>query len=543
LNSLKIIFSAKAVLLILLFVSEFILSQSRIALHYSGYSETKNFDNQKNVLDEITSWELFLMENDVSYKVIYDDDLEPGIEDDFDILILPSVEFISIAQLEALKNFQSAGKSILSAGSKLIFNNAVGNGLSNLEDLFSLMYLKYIDGKQNSYLHTLNINPLNKFNLNETGTIQISNRNRLVYNEIHNSEENSCGYLIYQENQNKNTSIRYGTIGKSRFFWTGFGLNDVVGEKDDITNFHQLILNALDWMDNKPDVYLSFEFWGSKLPSILFIENNNALEPELLDVLIKNNFHPQIVINHQSTIPAFITDQSENDALVLDLTNLSENNSDIENLSLVISDFEKNNNVKVISAFVNEFLTKSEYLKMFINFGIKNIFVNSNISGSPILHSEDLVTYSISKKNQDDFGNGILQLYYSPKFNCKENTEDSLLTVLNNIDLKKYSFVTAKVLINGWKIRENVSVKNIVAYDNRLEFVVSNQNVVEVNNIPVYINLPNNINGDNISITSNNISLILDYDLKNNLIKINIDRLFAKSNRKIVVNYNRELGE
>ena len=37
------------------------------------------------------------MQNKIPYQVIYDEDLESGIANDFDILILPSVEIISKA--------------------------------------------------------------------------------------------------------------------------------------------------------------------------------------------------------------------------------------------------------------------------------------------------------------------------------------------------------------------------------------------------------------------------------------------------------------
>ena len=86
-------------------ISSLSTAQVKIAVLYSKLSEQHSPNNSQNIIEEITSWELFLMQNKIPYKVIYDDDLESGIEDEFDILILPSVELISKTEMEELKKF------------------------------------------------------------------------------------------------------------------------------------------------------------------------------------------------------------------------------------------------------------------------------------------------------------------------------------------------------------------------------------------------------------------------------------------------------
>ena len=110
-------------------------AQQKIAILYSDLSEKIGDINSNKVIDVITVWELFLMQENIPYSVIYDDDLESGIEGEYEILILPSVNIISNEQFEQLNNFLSSGNSIICSGSKLLFQESSINEYQNLETL------------------------------------------------------------------------------------------------------------------------------------------------------------------------------------------------------------------------------------------------------------------------------------------------------------------------------------------------------------------------------------------------------------------------
>ena len=145
------IFSFLIILCGILIPYNTITAQPKIAILYSELTEKVDNSNSNKVIDAITAWELFLMQDKIPYSVIYDDDLESGIDDEFDILILPTVNFISNEQMEELQNFLASGKSIISTGSKLFYQENILDEYQNLETLFGLSNIKAMDSDNLSF--------------------------------------------------------------------------------------------------------------------------------------------------------------------------------------------------------------------------------------------------------------------------------------------------------------------------------------------------------------------------------------------------------
>ena len=190
------------------------LIKPKIAILYSDLTENYKISNSTNPTDVITTWELFLMQEKVPYKVIYDNDLESGIENDLDILILPSVEIISNDELIELKKFLAAGKSIFCSGSKLFFKDEDAFNYQNLEMLFNLNSIEAVPSSKIGFMHTLTPNHLNKFDSNENVILQISARNQPLICAIQNKNFYKCGN-IYSENSitSDKSSLIYGSVG------------------------------------------------------------------------------------------------------------------------------------------------------------------------------------------------------------------------------------------------------------------------------------------------------------------------------------------
>ena len=172
----------------------------------------------------------------------------------------------------------NAGNSILSIGSKLYPVDNFSSNFINLENLFDIKSISSNQTEDLNCIHTISSNHLNHFKNFDQNTIQISNLNELmVFNQVEN-EKLVCGSLITDDEVSSNkSSISYGKIGNGKYFWTGFGLNDVVGGKNDIEKFQQFIMQSLNWMDNDVDVYFDLQFLDNKKPSILLVECNLSL--------------------------------------------------------------------------------------------------------------------------------------------------------------------------------------------------------------------------------------------------------------------------
>ena len=534
--TLKIKSSFKFILIVFIFLYNLSLAQDKIAIFYSTILENQFGLDSKKSLEEITSWELFLMQNKILYEVIYDDDLETGIENEFEILILPSIQKINLTQYESLKNFLNAGNSILSIGSKLYPVDNFSSNFINLENLFDIKSISSNQTEDLNCIHTISSNHLNHFKNFDQNTIQISNLNELmVFDQVEN-EELVCGSLITDDEVSLNkSSISYGKVGNGKYLFTGFGLNDVIGGKIDVEKFQQLILQTINWMDSKAEVYFQLQSPDSKKPSILFLEFNNAVEPELIDVLNFNEFNPNLLVSNQTIISEQILSKFNSENVTLDISSILESRTNPESVKELVLSFKKENNLELTSVFVNDELTKQEYLNIYKEIGIKNIIVNSNVGGNPIIEDSDLIKLAIRKNIFDNSG-VVNVVYYSVKNNCTDNKEDDLLNRLNQFDKAKNNF-TSLCEIKKWCLtKENIKIKTISNTNNSIEFIVLNNNLSEVNDLEIFLNAGKKITLDRISISSGEVKHEFYSEPNTDAIHFKIAQMQPHSTKKFIIN-------
>ena len=515
-------------------------NDSRIAILYSALSEKFNDSNSAKVVDTITAWELFLMQNKIPYKVIYDDDLESGIDDDFDVMILPSVNFISNDEFIELQNFLTAGKSIISTGSKLFFANSDLNDFQNLQTLFGISKIDSKESSNFSFQHSIIPNHLNQFKLDDDLILQISNRNQALKSDNFEMNAYPYGYILDQNNlDSKKSSILYGSVGNGKYLWTGFDLTDIIGGEDDLSAFKNLITNSLDWMDNKADVYIENFIDSLFSPIVVAIQYNNVLELELIDVLQTNNTKPILFITPDQVIKKDVINKFNEEEIVLDLAeNLNLNaNTCLE----FINKSNSVNEIKLKSILVNnEFLNKND-LSSFKGIGIVNILYTSQVFGLPKFIDDDILLIPFSKNNNNQKSeNAINILYNNPKIDCEKNLDDELLININQLKSNKYNFVSLNSLKRWWGISEQISAEAKSILENEIEIILNNKSSNEINGLKAFLNYNKNFYGKSLTVSLNN--LILDYQLDDivDVLEITLKNIRANSVNKIKVKFNIE---
>lgn len=537
LNSLKKIISVKTVSLFLILGFELIFSQTRTAVLYSGYTEDR-YQDSKKVFDEITTWELFFMESKIPYKVIYDNDLESGIESDFDIIVLPSVEYISEQELAELDNFLAAGKSIISIGSKLdpIDNNSIQfNGPYNL---FGLSPVSLHDDSLKNYIHSIGLNSLNAFSPDDAGVIQISSKNYLMAIQSENRDHNYVDYLFNNNYSECESAISYGTEKGGKYLWTGFGINDVIGGRQDTEKFKKLIINAIRWMDNEPFAFITPGSREDINPSLLLIELNNALDKGLLDVLNKNKIPFHLVIAPGSTITDTLISKVAAANVVLDIGSLSGVRLQKEALSGTITDFENKNSLRINSVILNRTPVSKEELGFFDKLGIKNIFVQSNYNQVPQIVNSNQVIIPVSRDAVKNLCGKTCSIYYRPGFNCLSNSDDSLLILVQKSIAEQNIYYSVDDFRNWWVEKRNLFVKNLTKSGNGVEILLVNNSNTEVSDAKLFLD---SFDGDrDILVTDNGILLQHSFNYNNGLIEIDPGKIFPGSTRKIIVKTTEE---
>ena len=517
-------------------------AQTKIAILYSGYTEKFTDNNSPKVIDQITIWELFLMEEKIPYVVIYDRDLESGISDDFDILILPSVNSISLEELKSMKEFLNEGKSILSVGSKLSLDeNGVFNGSGNLNELFGIKSEEYI-GEQLSFFNHLNFNPIFYNNNKFDGVLQISTKNLPMICDIQTLTNTSLGYIKINEYNNYQTSIVYGLQGNGKFVWTGFNIDDVAGGKNDVEEYKNIIVNSLNWLDKKPDLFLNNYPLGKNSSTIIMIENNYGLTSELIDKLNQDGVEPCLIIAPEQKISDKIKTKIKQENYILDLSNIFINEDEPE--QKYVDELIKINErleFPIKTVLIPKSLTNNKAaLNSLSDAGINIFLFPNNASGMPALENNKflILPYYFDDQNEYDTG-GVNFITYNSKIDCDRNTEDDFLIKISKIESSDSWVTTLSSLRDWWVSRNNISASIFTAGENSANLVISNNNMQEIDNIKLILNWSYEYNINQLVVNYGN--EIIDYSAsKTGEINLLIEKLGARQTKRINMIFNKE---
>lgn len=523
-----------------LFSQDSIFGQSRIAILYSELTNKFGSSNSAKVIDVITSWELFLMQDKIPYSVVYEDDLESGIEDEFDILILPSIEFVSDVEVKKLKEFLAIGKSIICSGSKLFTKENSFNKYQNLESLFGISNIESVSTEKLGYLHSLIPNQLNHFSLDDDMILQISNKNKALIGNLSENKHSISGYVFEGNNLNsKKSSLIYGMVGNGKFLWAGFDLPDVIGGTEDLKAFKNLIINSINWMDSEPDIYIDTFCDSTSYPVIVTLQYNNALESELIDVLQNNSIRPNLVVRPEQKIPMEMLNKFTSDEIILDLSQISALTSNTVNE--LIDNFNRNNELNLSSILVEKQFINSSDLSSSKGVGINKILYNEQVPGLPKFVSNDLLIIPFVKSNKIlNCGSVVNFLNYNPKINCEENPEDELLETINQIKSQKNNFISLASLKKWWSVRNRVKPEIKNYSDNEIEIWLSNNNSVSISDLNIFLNYVGRIDKKTLTVSQNNVLLGYEFSNASGAIVIKFQDIPPNSVNKIKLNLTLE---
>lgn len=523
-----------------LFFQNSIFAQPRIAILYSELTNKFGSPNSAKFIDVITSWELFLMQDKIPYSVIYDDDLESGIEDEFNILILPSIEIISNAQIEKLLEFSRVGKSIICSGSKLFSKENSFNKYQNLQTLFGINNIESVSSEKLSYLHSLIPNNINHFNIDTELNLQISNKNQALVADVSEKQYSTSGYIFENNNlASKKSSIIYGMFGNGKFLWTGFDISDVIGGKEDLVAFKNLILSSINWMGNESVIYIDTFCDSLSYPVIVTLQYSNALDSELIDLMHNNSVRPNLIVSPEQKVPKEILNKFNNDEIIFDLSQFSSATSN--NVNELIESFNRNNEIVLSSIIVEkQFIDRVDF-SFIQNVGLDKILYYEQVPGLPKFAGTDLLAIPFVKSNEImNCGSVVNFLNYNPKINCEAHPEDELLSSINQLKSQKNNFISLASLKKWWNIRKRVTAEIKNVSDNEIEIWLSNNNSVSISDLNIFLNYAGRIDKKSLTVSLNSSLLWHEFSNTSGAIIIKTQDIRPNSVNKIKLNFASE---
>ncbi len=515
-------------------------TKTRIAILYSGYTAKLNEGYIPKVDDQITLWEIFLMQNKISYSVIHDKDLERGISDDFDLLILPSVYSISEKEFNSLKSFLNDGNSILNVGSKLSYDSDQNyKGLNFLNELLGVDLSEFTDKGQSLFQYPNQDLIFVDKNL-KSSVLQISTKYPPIICNTESTFFNHVGYLETASESSSQTLLIYGKSGNGKFVNIGFNFDDVIGGENEQDIFKSIIINAIKWLDKIPAAYIK-NFPNDFInASIVVIENNFGLKPGLIDNLSDNGIDPYILFTPEQKLDEVIKEKIKDEHFIIDLRNLFADSSE-NDWNQLNGIFDKVNeaNKKIFNVLLSEKMLENKNLISFLDVnGVKVFLLNQNNSGLPEINNgkKILIPYFENNYNKT-FENSINFFTYKSKINCEEKVDDKFVDdVLKSKSYKNW-FCTFNQLKDWYELKNNITVSISDIVENNLSLTISNNNSDKVDDISFLINLPSKVNTKLLEVKSGNDQIEYSVDGLNQL-NLRIDELGPRQLKKINISFN-----
>lgn len=238
---------------LLVFLATTVISvfpQKKLALHFSN--ATNKIESAK-LLEKITYWELFLINNKINYDVIYDKDIESGISHKkYHTVMFPYTKVVSQDEYVSIEKYMEKGGNLIAFGEFCFYEQGINTkSFERLEYLFGILYSGYIQQKQMSLLAEFKSQfPLTKDIANQL-PVQVSAKSSPVYVEIISSKSKSLSKVKSDNASNKieKSLIVLNTIDNSKAAWFSFDPLEVISSKEDVKKIEKIIINTINWFE------------------------------------------------------------------------------------------------------------------------------------------------------------------------------------------------------------------------------------------------------------------------------------------------------
>ena len=491
--------------------------ENSIALLYSKYSETMTHSSPNWVINHLTAWELFLINNKIKYDVIQDGDLESGIEGDYQTLIVPAAKYLSDKEINSIKDFFNAGGSVLLTWQAGLYNE-IGNyrGWGNLKSLLDINDISEMETDRALISCLIKAgNPLTTNTAAGSGIV-FQTQNKPLQFTIDGHVKSPV--IKNQLNSSSAVSeIAFGNSGKGKFVWFGFDILSVTGDKYQLQNFNEMVINSVNWLNNKPIIWINtwpenksnavvigydVDLYGNSLPDFIKILKDENARAQFFVPLNIANIDTITYLNKYGGISFFENNNYEWRNLSTKVENLQSLRSGVEEITgaginsfRIPSSTFNETNLKALSnsgfTIVNCSLTNSNYLPWFDPKN-KNLLIVPNTGSDDFYFSknfkitkvEDLTDKYYEGYSKIAETGGLYVFNYHNVYKCMPGNLNAVGKFIQKLHQRAW-ITTFNELHYWWKLRSDlsVSIKKNESEDNSYNITLSNNSTLNGNKI------------------------------------------------------------
>src|SRR5690606_35559812 len=198
-------------------------------------------------LEKITYWELFLVKHNIEYDVIYDEQIESGISGlEYHTIIFPYTECLSENAFNSIDDFLNTGGNIIVFSSFGLYDEKLNySGWGRFELFSGVQFHENLPVDSVSSLLKINdYEPLTN-NIYIGKDIRFTLKNSPPVVTRYSDDIKIIGSINnnLQSDNDKQVVLFHVNKNKGKMLWSSIETNNIIGEKQDIKIFENLILN------------------------------------------------------------------------------------------------------------------------------------------------------------------------------------------------------------------------------------------------------------------------------------------------------------
>jgi hypothetical protein len=455
--------------MIILIQANFIFPQAKGKVALLLPSELKKFNPviYNKMIDDITLFELFLMQEKLKYDVIYTEDINEYEIGKFEVIILPSSYDFNKEDFESLKQMLSSGAGLLSIGN---FNVIEDN---QKIDLYKKLLNMECLGKNDSSLSKItqsfhsNINDFIPF---ENFELLFSKKDENIFYKTDDIKSFSFGCI---NGNNEYTTSFYGFSGSGRFAHFGFHFSKILSENSQVKKFEKLLLKTIDWLKKDSGIRISYSE-SKKKQLLLMVDLSKGIfnSEKIINAFEKENYPLLLVSEDINKLNNYFQIYQNTISYGIRLKSVLVTDSIIQIL--------KNSPIKPKFLLIDNFCPDERDIKKLSFEGIENILVKNKCT------KKFYPLYNILFTSYDEFSSTVCseeKIFLLDIFNvidCEEDFFDKNLTLIK----KQADFLNPfdrEQIINDFLISSlKVDYREKKGF---IEILIQNTNDKELNNL------------------------------------------------------------
>ncbi len=272
------------------------MPQNRTAILLPAELKGFNASVNKSLIDDLTTFEIFLIQNAIHYSVIFADEFDDEASAKFDLIILPIPTLIRNDLFNNLSSALLKGTGIISFGDIRVINGDSQRNFCELLYEMETVNNSIIESQTNIQQFTCNTLHLDNYD-----NFELQLNPAMVVDLYKVNSDKIISFGCFNQNSNFTTSF-FGYKSSGRFAHFGFSFNGIFSERAHIKQFENLLIKVINWAKKDSGIRVVNSAYPKKHLIVLVDIANNLIAFEDIIKKFKEKDLPVVLVSDKPEI-------------------------------------------------------------------------------------------------------------------------------------------------------------------------------------------------------------------------------------------------